>query len=82
MDKYLELMKTLPPLVAAIVWDVVNDRFTLETIELANKTTMEEFRKYDLVRCVAAGNPDYPPLLECKTLVDEMVEEMPEIMTK
>jgi len=26
MTKYLQLMKTLPPLVSVVVWDVINDR--------------------------------------------------------
>lgn len=28
----VELLNTLPPLVACIVWDVVNDNISLETV--------------------------------------------------
>lgn len=74
MDKYIELMNTLPPLVAVIVWDIVNKHIGQATIDLAQATSKEEFEKYDLVRCIAAANPSYPPLELALGLVDEMVE--------
>ena len=74
MERYLQLMKALPPLVAAVVWDVVNSRIDENTIELAQATTKEEFDRYDIVRCVAAANPKYPPLELAIGLIDEMVE--------
>ena len=74
MDRYMDLMKTLPPLVAAVVWDVVNGRISQSTVDFAQATSKEEFEQYDIVRCVAAANPKYPPLELAKELVDEMVE--------
>ena len=74
MDRYMELLRTLPPLVAGVVWDVVNGRITQSTLDLAQATSKEEFDRYDIIRCVAAANPNYPPLELAKELVDEMVE--------
>jgi hypothetical protein len=74
LDRYMVLMSMLPPLVAAVVWDVVNGHITQLTVDLAQATSKEEFDRYDVVRCVAAANPDYPPLELAKSLVDEMVE--------
>ena len=74
MDKYIELINTLPPLVAAVVWDVVNGRISQSTVDLAQATSKEEFEQYDIVRCVVAANPSYPPLELAMGLVDEMVE--------
>jgi hypothetical protein len=74
MDMYMELMRILPPLVAGVVWDVVNGRITQSTVDLAQATSKEEFDRYDIVRCVAAANPNSPPLELAKGLVDEMVE--------
>ena len=76
MDRYMELMRTLPPLVAGLVWDVVNDRITQSTVDLAQATSKEEFDRYDIVRCVAAANPNHPPLELAKGLVNEMAETM------
>lgn len=74
MDRYIELLKSLPPLVAAVTWDVVNQHITQTTVDLAQATSTEEFEKYDLVRCIAAANPSHPPLDLAQGLVDEMVE--------
>ena len=74
MEKYMELMKTLPPRVAAVVWDVVNGRINQLTVDLANAASKEEFDQYDIIRCAAAANPNYPLLELAKELVDEMVE--------
>lgn len=74
MDRYIELIKTLPPLVAAVVWDVVNGRITQSTVDLAQATSKEEFDRFDVIRCVAAANPKYPPLELAISLVDEMLE--------
>ena len=74
MDRYVELMRILPPLVAAVVWDVVNGRITQLTVDLAQATSKEVFDRYDIIRCVAAANPEYPPLELAMGLVDEMVE--------
>jgi hypothetical protein len=73
--KFVELLKILPPLVACVVWDVVNENITLETIELADQVAGEEWENYEVVRCVAAGNPDFPPIQEAKVLVEMMLEE-------
>ena len=35
MERYLQLMKVLPPLVSVVVWDVINDRIDKLTIKLA-----------------------------------------------
>jgi len=76
MAKYLQLMKTLPPIVSAVVWDVVNDRLDELTIRLAQATSKEEFEQYDLIRCVVAADPRHPPIDLAKGLVDEMVENL------
>jgi len=76
MAKYLQLMKTLPPIVSAVVWDVVNDRLDELTIKLAQATSKEEFEQYDLIRCVVAADPGHPPIDLAKELVDEMVENL------
>jgi hypothetical protein len=70
MDKkILELLKTLPPITACVVWDVVRDQITLQTIELADHATKQEWESYDVVRCIAAANPAYPPLLKQRSLL-------------
>ena len=76
MAQYLQLMKTLPPIVSAVVWDVVNNRLDELTIKLAQATTKEEFEKYDLIRCVVAADPRHPPIDLAKGLVDDMVENL------
>ena len=74
MDRYVELMRRLQPLVAGVVWDVVNGRITQSTVELAQATSKEEFDRFDIIRCVAAANPKYPPLELAMGLVDEMLQ--------
>jgi len=77
MDKkIIELLKTLPPIIAIVAWDVANENITALTIELADTVTEEEWGKYELVRCVAAGNPEHPPVDEARVLLDLMVEEL------
>ena len=76
MERYLQLMKTLPPLVASVVWDVINNRIDENTIELAQATTRENFERYDIIRCVVAASPKHPPNELARELVDEMVENM------
>lgn len=75
-EKLSELLETLPPLVACIVWDVVNEHITPKTIELADQATETEWEQYDIVRCIATTNPKHPPLQEAKVLVDMMLEEL------
>jgi hypothetical protein len=75
MDKYVKLMKTLPPLVAAVVWDVVNGRITDNTVKLANMTSEEDYQNYNVIRCVVTANPKYPPLDMALDLVDELIRE-------
>lgn len=41
-QRIVELLETLPPLVACIVWDVVNNGISLRTIELADMVSEEE----------------------------------------
>jgi hypothetical protein len=69
---YLQLMKTLPPLVSVVVWDVINDRIDELTIKLAQATSKEEFERYDLMRSVAAADPKHPPFDLAKGLVENM----------
>jgi hypothetical protein len=76
MTQYLQLMKTLPPLVSVVVWDVINDRIDELTIKLAQATSNDDFDRYDLIRCVVASDPKHPPMDLAKSLVDEMVENM------
>lgn len=76
MERYLQLMKSLPPLVSVVVWDVINDRIDESTIKLAQATSKEEFDQYDLIRCVVAADPEHPPLDLAKSLVVELLENM------
>jgi len=76
MAQYFQLMKTLPPLVSAVVWDVINGRIDERTVKLAQTTTKEGFEQYDVIRCVVAADPKHPPIDLAKGLVDEMVENM------
>ena len=76
MTRYLQLMKILPPLVSAVVWDVINDRIDELTVKLAQATSKEEFERYDLIRSVVAADPKHLPIDLAKSLVDEMVENM------
>jgi hypothetical protein len=75
-EKITKLLTTLPPIVACITWDVLNDQITAKTIELADQVTEEEWEEYDIIRCIAAGNPAYPPTLEAQVLVEMMLESM------
>jgi hypothetical protein len=74
-EKLSELLETLPPLIACIVWDVANGHITLHTIELADKVTEDEWQQYEVVRCIAAGNPEYPPVQEAQVLIEMMLED-------
>lgn len=76
MTHYFQLMKTLPPLVSVVVWDVINDRINELTIQLAQSISKEEFERYDLIRCVAAADPKHPLSDLARSLVDEIVEKM------
>ena len=76
MTRYLQLLKTLPPLVSVVVWDVIHNRIDELTIQLAQATSKEEFEQYDLVRCVVSADPKHPPIDLAKGLVDEMVEKL------
>ena len=76
MEQYLQLMKSLPPLVSAVVWDVINGRVDEATVKLAQATSSEELERYDLIRCVVAADPEHPPLDLAKSLVDELLENM------
>ena len=74
MDKKIfDLLKSLPPITACVVWDVISDNITLQTIQLADQATTHEWENYDIVRCIAAGNPEYPPTIEVKALVEMML---------
>lgn len=75
-NEIIELLKTLPPVVACVVWDIANANITLKTIKLADSVTPEEWEAYEVVRCVAAGNPEYPPFQEAQVLVDMMLEDL------
>lgn len=76
MDAKFELLKVLPPIIACIVWDVMHENITPETIELADNVTDDEWEQYEIVRCVAAGNPEYPPIEEAQVLVEMMAESL------
>jgi hypothetical protein len=71
-------LRTLPPLVAALAWDVLNDHVTPQTVELAQKANEQEYREFDLVRMLSSGNPRYPDLLakDGKILIEMMFEDM------
>ena len=76
MTPYLQLMKRLPPLVAVVVWDVINDRIDELTVKLAQATSKEEFERYELIRCVVDADTKHPPIYLAKGMVEEMVENL------
>jgi hypothetical protein len=57
---YIDLLRCMPPLVAILAWDCLQDKVSKQTIELAREASEEEYREYDIVRMLAAGNPMYP----------------------
>jgi hypothetical protein len=61
--EYLDLLRKMPPLVAILAWDCLQDKVTKQTIELARNASDEEYREYDIVRMLAAGNSMYPQYL-------------------
>jgi hypothetical protein len=80
--EYIDVLRTMPPLVAALAWDCINYHVTDKTLELAHAATDEEYENYDLVRMLCGGNSAFPEILEA--LADEgwhilkmMKEEMP-----
>ena len=73
MDPYAQLVAQLPPLVEAMVWDVVNGRITPETIALARRTSEDEFKRYDVVWIVVPANPSFPPVEEAQALLKLML---------
>lgn len=76
MDKkIIEPLKTLHSITACIVWDVISDRVTSQTIELGDHGTEQEWERYDIVRCISAGNPAYPRTMEAKALVKKLLAE-------
>lgn len=74
LTKMARFLNSLPPLVAAVVRDVVDNNVTAATIDLARQATSDQFEKYDVIRCVAAGNPNCPPTEEALWLVEEMIK--------
>ena len=75
-EKVFQLVATLPPLPAILVWDVVNDQVSEHTIRLADLASEEEWEQYDLIRCLAAGNPEHPPVQEARALIDLMIDAL------
>ncbi len=69
------LLENLPPLVACVIWDIVNNNLSLQTIQLANLANEAEWQQYDIVRCVAAANPHRLPIKEAQALVETMLEK-------
>jgi hypothetical protein len=76
-EKLVRLLKSLPPLVAVVVRDVMNNNITEKTILLADEVSEEEWEKYAVVRCVATGNPKYPPITEARACVEVMLKRLP-----
>ncbi|MBU4352807.1 MAG: hypothetical protein KJ939_07065 [Nanoarchaeota archaeon] len=74
LPKLARFLSSLPPLVAAVVWDVLNSQITAKTVALADKVTDEEWAKYEVVRIVGACNPKYFRAEEAQVLVWEMME--------
>ena len=73
-ENIIKLLETVPPIVACVIWDVSNQHITASTIELADRVCEADWQKYEIVRCVAAGNPEHPPIEEAKVLVEMMLE--------
>jgi hypothetical protein len=61
--EYIDLLRTLPPLVAALAWDCLNNHVTKQTIELARSASEQEYKQYALVRMLCAGNIMFPEIL-------------------
>ncbi len=76
---YIELLRTLPPLVAALAWDCINNHVTSETIKLAQAASDQEYKDYALVRMLAAGNIMFPEMLadEGRNILDFMMVKTP-----
>lgn len=60
-------------------WDTLNGNINGNTIEIATKVLNNEnvfwelsHPNRDLIRCIVAGNPDYPPNDEAKVILDEI----------
>jgi len=75
LTKLARFLNSLPPLVAAVVWDVINGRVTAETVALADEVSDEEWAKYDVVRIVGACNPAYDVSEMTKVLLAEMLDK-------
>ena len=72
----LELLQNLYDPFTALVWDVMNGRVTETTIQLALLMDDEALSEseLDFVKCIANGNPDYPPIDEARALLEELEE--------
>lgn len=70
-------------LLAICQWDTLNGNINGNTIEIA-KSVMDNIPLFgmispanqDLIKCIAAGNPDYPPNDEAKVILDEIRGEI------
>ena len=75
-DRISRFIKTLPPLVAIIVWDVLNGLITESTITLANQATEEEYQAYEIIRFVSVANSQNPPILQARSIVNRMMKDI------
>ena len=74
LTKMARFLNSLPPLVAVVVWDVINGQITAKTVALADEATDDEWG-YDVVRIIAALDPTFDISVEAGALVAEMWEE-------
>ena len=75
LTKMARFLNSLPPLVATVVWDVINDQITAKTVALADEVTDEEWEKYDVVQIVGCLDPTFDISVEAGGLVAEMLDE-------
>ena len=57
MTQYMELINSLPPLVACLAWDAFNENVSEQTIMLARSASDEEYKRFTLVRLIASTHP-------------------------
>ena len=53
----IRLINSLPPLVACLAWDALNEKVSEQTIMLARSASDEEYKRFTLVRLIASTHP-------------------------
>ena len=58
VDDVARKLAKLPPIVAAVVWDVVRGTVTADTIRLAQNASKADWDQYDVLRIIGGGDPE------------------------